>query len=68
MTGLIGDQAILAQLKLGDDDPLWASRLAARYVMLRGHGCTGEGCRKRVTGLILRRSGRAGVPGAETGG
>ena len=53
VTGLIGDEAILAQLKLGDDDPLWAARLAARYVMLRGHGCTGEGCRKRGHGADL---------------
>ena len=30
------------------EDALLAARCTARYVMLRGHKCTGQGCRKRA--------------------
>ena len=30
------------------EDALLAARCTARYVMVRGHKCTGQGCRKRA--------------------
>jgi hypothetical protein len=30
------------------EDALLAARCTARYLMLRGHRCTGQGCRKRA--------------------
>ena len=50
-------------------DALLAARCSARYLMLRGHKCTGQGCRKRAHegGLVALREvlGMLGLRGEE---